>query len=168
MNKRKLAQRPASPAPPINARKVPAAQSAGNEPQEELMIDISSEAFEESVEAVDEPREAPVRITDEPDDEPVRIYGEEEPEDEDEVKVYVPQKKEHSEDIFSDSSHTAASAVYDESEAEPDFAGEAVEDNRHLGIWITVIIALSVMCVGAAGLYAFVNGYFDGIITALF
>ena len=39
MNKRKLAQRPASPAPPINARKVPAAQSAGNEPQEELMIE---------------------------------------------------------------------------------------------------------------------------------
>ena len=178
MSKRQKALRPAFPAPPINARKVPAAQNAGNEPQEEVMVDVSSPENipeEEPVIIADEPAEEPVRITDEPEEEPVKIReapvkNYDEPEEEDEVKVYIPSKKESANEIFSDSSHKSSAPEYKfEEDSEYDIPGiiKVKSADKHLGIWVTVIIALSVMCVGAAGLYALVNGYFDSLIASM-
>jgi hypothetical protein len=65
MSERKFRNKPARPAPPINALKKPSVRTAGNEPQEELMINIS-EANPGGAEKIDEP--------------------------EDEVKLYVPSK----------------------------------------------------------------------------
>ncbi|MBQ5399441.1 MAG: hypothetical protein IIU14_08435 [Ruminococcus sp.] len=165
MSKRRTASRPAQPAPPINARRLPAAQSVGNEPQEELMVDIMAESLAEE----DTAAPAPI-VENEVVEDDVKIYGAEHlyepPEEEEEVKVYIPSKKDSSEEIYSDSSLRDVSPLYEESPEEENEADESGEESRkNLGVWVTVIIALSVLCVGAAGLYAFVNGYFDSILT---
>ena len=95
--------------------------------------------------------------------------------EEDDVKVYNPEK------------NKIPPVAYEEKQEIEQFPtdiysddGEEIvddEDNydvppipkapRRIGMWVAVIIALSVLCIIAAGAYGIVNGYFDGIISLL-
>lgn len=144
MSKISKVTKPAFPAPPINARKKPEAQGIGNEPQEEVLVNIAEPKAQV-------PKGA-VRITDEPED--------------DEVKVYVPKnkkkdKKKSKPRLSRSAKKSSVPANFDVEEI-PD-----EKDDRHLAVWVTVIVSLVVLCIGAVALYAFVNGYFDSVIELL-
>lgn len=174
--------KPANPAPPLNALKNPEVKpEAKNErpvrrsvydeiaerrKREKHKIGVSSG----SSEAMDEIK---FRFGDEISDiiDEVKLNREE-----DDVKVYTPEK------------HKSHPAPLEEEKAEiqefptdiySDDGEEFVDDEdnydvppipkapRHIGKWVALISALSVLCVIAAGAYGIVNGYFDGIISML-
>lgn len=175
--------KPTHPAPPLNAKKNPEVKHEvkKEQPVRRSVYDEIAERRRREKHRIgvssSEDREVKVRSIDEIGDIIEEIKQNRE---DDDVKVYNPDKH-HSENI---SSHSAkfqsAPPVFPEDiysdDGEPD-NGFDDDDNydvppiprpqRRIGLWVAIISALSVLCVIAAGAYALVNGYFDGIISML-
>lgn len=176
--------KPANPAPPLNALKNPEVK-----PEVKKERPVRRSVYDEIAErrkrekhkigvsagtgSSDAAEEIKFRFGDEISDiiDEVKLNREE-----DDVKVYHPEKQhtapaveenieiqEFPTDIYSDDGEEVE--TYDD------------EDNydvppipkapRRIGMWVAIISALSVLCVLAAGAYGIVNGYLDGIISLL-
>lgn len=175
--------KPSNPAPPLNAKKNPEVkhEEKKEQPVRRSVYDEIAERRKREKHKIGvssgRDREEKVRSIDEIGD----IIDElKQNREDDDVKVYTPDKH-HSKDI---SSHSAAAEkplpefptdIYsDDGERDSNFDDEDNYDvppmpkpKRRIGLWAAIISALSVLCVIAAGAYAVVNGYFDGIISML-
>ena len=174
--------KPANPAPPLNAKKSPEVKhEADKAPVRRSVYDEIAERRKREKhkigvtthESVDEKPRSIDEIGD--------IIDElKQNREDDDVKVYNPDKK-HAENI---SSHSEPQSVEiseftkdiysDDDEREKTFDDEENYDvppipkaPRRIGLWVALISALSVLCVIAAGAYGLVNGYFDGLISML-
>ncbi|MBR1751523.1 MAG: hypothetical protein IJ740_11715 [Ruminococcus sp.] len=190
--------KPANPAPPLNALKNPEVKKA--EPvryrsvydeiaerrkREKHKIGISSseerevtsfhfgDEITEIIDEVKQNREAEKPSREEKIDLVVQKI-----EDAD-VKVYNPDKQHIESNIYSKSesqdeipqfpeeiySDDGEETVYDDEE---NFDVPPIpEPPKRVGLWVALIVTLSLLCVVAAGAYGVVNGYFDGIISML-
>ena len=182
--------KPANPAPPLNARanpevkpeakkETPVRRSVYDEiaerrKREKHRIGVSSSDSRES-EMSDEIR---FRFGDEISDiiDEVKQNKEDDASDDD-VKVYNPEKHTVPEQFVANDNEQIQEYPIDiySDDDEPKILDD--EDNydvppipkapRRIGMWVAVISALSVLCIIAAGAYGIVNGYFDGIISML-
>ena len=173
--------KPANPAPPLNALKNPEVKPeakkeypvrrsvydeiAERRKREKHKIGVSSGSSEAMEEIKFRFGDEVSEIIDE-----VKLNREE-----DDVKVYNPEK------------HKAKPAPVEEKQELQEFPTDIYSDDgveyvddednydvppipkapRHIGKWVALISVLSVLCVIAAGAYGIVNGYFDGIISML-
>ena len=163
--------KPANPAPPLNALKNP-------EVKEKEPVKYKS-VYDEIAERRKREKHKIGVSSSEKKDEIRRYFGDEisdiidevkQNREDDDVKVYNPDKSEKkSNEIFSSSAQKSAEAydennVYDEEE---NFDIPIPKPKKRMGLWIVIISTLSVLCIIAAGMYGMVNGYFDEIISML-
>ena len=184
--------KPANPAPPLNALKNPEVnpevkkerpirrsvydEIAERRRREKHKIGVSSGSRSEPVE------EIKFRFGDEISDIIDEVKHNRE---EDDVKVYHPEKHNAPappaivendavrEDV-NEGIEEFPTDIYSDDGEEPEIVDEENYDvppipkaPRRIGMWVAIISALSVLCVIAAGAYGIVNGYFDGIISML-
>ncbi|MBR2108528.1 MAG: hypothetical protein IJ932_01070 [Ruminococcus sp.] len=175
--------KPANPAPPLNALKNPEVKPEAKKerPVRRSVYDEIAErrkrekhkiGVSNGSDSSDAAEQIKFRFGDEISDiiDEVKLNREE-----DDVKVYHPEKhkthpvvteakqalEEFPTDIYSDDGEEF---VDDEDNYDVPPIPKAP---RHIGKWVALISALSVLCVIAAGAYGIVNGYFDGIISLL-
>ena len=175
--------KPANPAPPLNAKKSPEVKpQAKPEPPvrrsvyDEIAERRKREKHKIGVTSHESPEEKPRSI-----DEIGDIIDElKQNRNDDDVKVYTPDKH-RNEEIRSHSvpesveiSEFPKDIYSDDGEPEGNFDDEDNYDvppipkpPRRIGLWVALISALSVLCIIAAGAYGIVNGFFDGIIKML-
>ena len=144
--------KPKSPAPPINAKRSPVAESTPKTTKKHSVYDEIAER----------------RRREGTHTEPIRPPAAEE----DDVKIYSPEEVEDGVKIFSRKDKKAPKPIAREPEYIPD-DGENFDieppppKDRTKGFWILTITVLSVLCAGTLVFYLYANGVFDRIIDML-
>ena len=140
--------KPAIPAPPLNALKKPEVKKPERDDRPERWKPRAS-VYEEIAERRKSENHS-IGVT------PPELRDQEEVDD---VKVYTPSKKKPK--------IKAVRILDEEEETEKPKKGKTISPRKRAAMWIAIISVLSVMCVAAGVAYCAVNGYFDGLIGML-
>ena len=176
--------KPANPAPPLNALKNPEVtpppkkeqpvrravqdEIAERRKKEKHKIGVTShDTEEETYRSIDEIGDIIDELKQNREDDDVKVYTPHENNESHELHSRSDYKEpaipEYPEDIYSDDDEVEDYADDEENYDVPPIP----KQSRRIGLWVAIISALSVLCVIAAGAYGVVNGYFDGIISML-
>lgn len=145
--------KPAVPAPPLNAVSAPKTVKPENSDIPERWKPRAS-VYEEIAERRKSERHS-IGVT------PPELRDEtQEAED---IKVYTPSNKKKSKAVRITDEELPPELIADENLDVPPIP----KAKKKIGAWIAVIIALSILSAGAVIAYLLVNGYFDGLISML-
>lgn len=172
--------KPANPAPPLNALKNPEVappvkkeqpvrrsvydEIAERRRKEKHKIGVTShDAEEETYRSIDEIGDIIDEVKQNRGDDDVKVYTPHESIEIHSSSVEEEPIPDYPEDIYSDDDEVEEFMDDEENYDVPPIPKQP----KRIGLWVAIISALSVLCVIAAGAYGVVNGYFDGIISML-
>ena len=158
-----------NPAPPLNARKAPAAEKEEPKHYGSVYDEIAERKKREKQQKEDDVnlhfgKKALKEEQPNSTDDDVKVYRPDKSDkpDKDDTKVYNAKEKSGGyTDIYIDEERK------EENEEENLDVLPLPEPKKKIGLWAVLIAALSVLCLIAAGAYGIVNGYVDGIISML-
>ena len=175
--------KPANPAPPLNAKRKPGVKQgfkteqpvrrsvydeiAERRSREKHGIGVTSHESDEEVYCpVDECSDIPENIKQNKEDDDVKVYNPD--------KRHYPERQGRREQRGCDENGFSEDICWDDREIRENFDDEdnfdvpiVSDTSKRMGLWVSLIIGLSMLCIIAAGAYGIVNGYFDGIISML-